>query len=175
MALRDVSHFVVGASVQYAVNRETRDMRLQSSSARTRNAVLHALENIRIPAHLSKVDLLANFSDTFRIILPDTLSLTRRGSTEGLGDENDIDAIDALCSWLSDRQVVNRVSDREMVHSVSEVTRSIELLDDPGGKARATRPRVFAFNCKACHIVGESQLKDSGRTFSVSQISITSC
>lgn len=175
MALRDVSHFVVGASVQYTVNRETRDMRLLSSSARTRNAVLHALENIRIPAHLSKVDLLANFSDTFRIILPDTLSLTRRGSTEGLGDENDIDAIDALCSWLSDRQVVNRVSDREMVHSVSEVTRSIELLDDPGGKARATRPRVFVFNCEACHIVGESQLKDSGRTFSVSQISITSC
>lgn len=163
MALRDVSHFIVGASVQYAVNRETRDMRLQSSSARTRSAVLHALENIRIPAHLSKVDLVANFSDTFRIILPDTLSLARRGSTEGCADENDIDAIDALCSRLSDRQVVNRVSDREMMHSVTEVTRSVELLDDPGGKSRAARPKVFVLNCEACHIVGESQLKDSNR------------
>ncbi|KAK0105447.1 hypothetical protein ONS95_004186 [Cadophora gregata] len=163
MALRDVSHFVVGASVQYAVNRETRDMRLQSSSARTRNAVLHALENIRIPSHLSKVDLIANFSDTFRIILPDTLSLTRRGSSEGLVDEHDIDAIDELCSRLSDRQIVNRVSDREVMHSVAEVTRRVELLDDPTGKFRAARPKVFVLNCEACHVVGESQLKDSDR------------
>ncbi|KAL5324907.1 hypothetical protein ACEPPN_006026 [Leptodophora sp. 'Broadleaf-Isolate-01'] len=163
MALRDVSHFVVGASVQYAVNRETRDMRLQSSSARTRNAVLHALENIRLPPHLSKVDIVSEFSDTFRIILPDTLSLTRRGSSEGLADENDIDAIDALCSRLSDRQIINRVSDREMIHSVSEVTKTIELLDDPSGKLRAIRPKVFTVNCEACHIVGESQLKDSDR------------
>lgn len=163
MALRDVAQFVVGASVQYTVNRETRDVRLQSSSARTRNAVLHALENIRLPSHLSKVDLVSNFSDTFRIILPDTLSLTRRGSSDGLADESDIDAIDALCARLSDRQVVNRVSDREMMHSISQVTRNIELLDDPSGQLRASRPKVFVMNCEGCHIVGEGQLKVSDK------------
>jgi hypothetical protein len=80
-----------------------------------------------------------------------------------LADENDIDAIDTLCSRLSDRQIINRVSDREMIHSVSEVTKTIELLDDPSGKLRATRPKVFTVNCEECHIVGESQLKDSDR------------
>ncbi len=163
MALRDVAQFVVGASVQYTLNRETRDVRLQSSSARTRNAVLHALENIRLPSHLSKVDLVSNFSDTFRIILPDTLSLTRRGSLDALADESDIDAIDAFCARLSDRQVVSRVSDREMMHSISQVTRNIELLDDPSGKLRATRPKVFVMNCEGCHTVGGGQLKASDK------------
>lgn len=152
------------------MNGELRDMRLQSSSARTRNAVLHALENIQLPPHLSKVDLVTNFSDTFRIILPDTLSLARRGSSESLSDENDIDAIDALCSRLSDRQVVNRISDREMMHSVSEVARSIELLDDPSGKLRTTRPKIFTVNCDACHVVGESQLKADQTIYTVSDI-----
>ncbi|KAI9046854.1 hypothetical protein LZ554_008933 [Drepanopeziza brunnea f. sp. 'monogermtubi'] len=127
MALRDVSQFVVGASVQYTVKRETRDMRLQTSSARTRNAVLHVLEIIRTPAHISKVDLVSYFSDTFRIILPDTLSLTRRGSSDALADEIDIDAIDALCTRLCDRQVLNRVSDREMMHSISQLKASGKL------------------------------------------------
>jgi len=61
LALRDVSNFVVGASVQYVVNRETRDMRLQAASARSRNAVLHALDNMRLPTHLSKMDLISAF------------------------------------------------------------------------------------------------------------------
>jgi hypothetical protein len=159
LALRDVSLFVVGASIQYTVNRETRDVRLQSSSARTRNAVLHALDNLRMPAHLSKMDLVSTFSETFRIILPDTPSLVRRNSTDSQNDENEMDAIDALCVRLCDRQVVHRVSDREMMHGVSEITRNIALLDDPSGQFRTTRPRLYVINCGRCHFAGDSQLR----------------
>jgi hypothetical protein len=157
LALRDVSQFVVGASVQYSMNRETRDVRLQSTSARTRNAVLHSLEYLRMPGHLSKIDLMATFSDTFRIILPDTLNLARRGSSES--DEGEIDAIDLLCAKLNDRQVLNRVSDRELAHCITEVTRKVALLDDPSGQFRAARPRIWVLNCSRGHLAGESQLK----------------
>ena len=160
LALRDVSQFVVGASVQYTVNQETRDMRLQSSSARVRNAVLHALDNIRLPAHLNKMDLASAFSETFRIVLPDTLTLVRRSSTESHNDESEMDAIDALCMRLNDRQVIHRVSDREMMHNVSEITRNIALIDDPSGQFRAIRPRLYAMNCPRCHLAGDSQLRN---------------
>jgi hypothetical protein len=157
LALRDISQFVVGASVQYVMKRETRDMRLQSSSARTRNAVLHTLENLRMPGHLSKFDLVATFSETFRIILPNTLDLGRRSSADS--DELEIDAIDLLCSKLSDRQLLSRVSDHELNRSISEVTRNIALLDDPSGQFRSSRPRLWVLNCQKCHVVGETQLK----------------
>lgn len=157
LALRDVSQFVVGASVQYAVNRETRNMRLQSSSARTRNAVLHALDNMRIPGQLSKADLVSTFSETFRIILPDTPSLVRRSSTGSQGEETEMDAIDSLCAKLTDRQIIHRVTDREMMHNVSKITKYISLLDDPSGLS--VQPRLYATNCPKCHLIGESQLK----------------
>lgn len=160
LALRDVSQFVVGASLQYSVNQETRDVKLQSSSAKTRNAVLRTLENIRLPSHLSQLDMISTFSDIFRVVLPDTLNMGRR-SLDRQADESDIDAIDALCARLNNRQAVHRVSDREMMHNVSQVTRNIELLDDPSGHFKAPRPRLFALNCRSCHIVGESQLKNS--------------
>ncbi len=150
---------MVGASVQYVVNRETRDVRLQSSSARTRNAILRALDNMRMPPHLSKMDLVATFSETFRIILPDTPSLVPRNSSESQVDENEMDAIDALCVRLNDRQVIHRVSDREMMYSISEITRNIALLDDPSGQFRAARPRLYAINCQRCHLAGDSQLR----------------
>lgn len=153
-----MSQFVVGASLQYSVNQETRDVRLQSSSARTRNAVLRTLENIRLPPHLSQLDMISTFSDTFRVVLPDTLNLGR-SSLDGQADESDIDAIDALCSRLDDRQAVHRVSDREMMHNISQITRNIEFLDDPSGHFKGPRPRLFALNCGSCHVVGETQLK----------------
>jgi hypothetical protein len=159
LALRDISQFVVGASVQYSVNRETRNVGLQSSSARSRNAVFHALEHLRMPSHLSKLDVMATFSDTFRIILPDTLQLSRRDSMDSRADETEMDALDMLCSKLCERQVVHRASDRELVHSVSEITRNIALLDDPTSQFRSTRPRLFALNCNMCHVAGESQLR----------------
>jgi len=157
LALRDISQFVVGASVQYAVNGETRDLRLQSSSARTRNALLLALDDMRILPHLSKVDMITTFSETFRIILPDVPNLVRR--TSSTADENETDALDALCTRLSNRQVVQRVSDREMMHNISEITRNIALLDDPSGQFRASRPRLYTVNCQRCHLAGDSQLR----------------
>ena len=150
---------MVGASVQYTVNRETRDVRLQSSSARTQNAVLHALDNMRMPGHLSKADLVSAFSETFRIILPDTPSLLRSSSTGWQGDETEMDAIDSLCGKLNDRQIVHRVSDRELMHNMSEIIRNIEILDDLSGHFKTRQPRLYTINCSKCHFVGESQLR----------------
>ncbi|RFU26985.1 hypothetical protein B7463_g9345, partial [Scytalidium lignicola] len=130
-ALRDVSQFVVGASVQYTAKGETRDMRLQVTSAKTRNAVLHALEFIQMPHHLNKIDLVASFADIFRVILPDTLNIGRRDMDSH--DEHESDAFDALCIRLSDRQIVNRLSDHEMMSSISMITKEIEVLDNPTG------------------------------------------
>ena len=162
LALRDVSQFVVGASIQYTVNRETRNVHLQSSSARSRNAVFNAVESLRMPSHLCKMDAMSTFSDTFRIILPDTLQLSRRDSSEPRNDESEMDALDSLYVKLSDRQVIHRVSDLELVHGVSEIVRNIGLLDDPTSQSRSTRPRIFAVNCNMCHVAGESQLKAGG-------------
>jgi hypothetical protein len=134
-------------------------VRLQSSSARTRNAVLHALENIRLPPYLSKLDLSTSFKETFRVILPDTSNGERRPSSGSHVDETEQEAIDILCARLSDRQVVHRVSDREVMHSISKITRNIELLDDPSGQFRASRPKLYVVNCGKCHLAGDSQLK----------------
>ncbi len=155
-----MSQFVVGASIQYIVNEETRDFHLQSSSARTRNAVFHALENMRLPPHISKLDLVSTFSEIFRIILPDTPNLVRRSSSESqVDDESEMDAIDSLCASLIERQAIHRVSDREMMHNISEITRNIALLDDPSGQFRAACPRLYGMNCQRCHLVGHSQLR----------------
>ena len=138
-------------------------MRLQSSSARTRNAVLHAAENIHMPPHLRTMDLLASLSETFRIILPDTLDLARRDSVETPADEDGIDAIDSLCGRLNDRQVIQRISDREVIHTISQITRNIALLDDSGSHARPARPRLYVLNCRSCHFAGDCQLRDLGK------------
>lgn len=159
LALRDVSHFVIGASIQYTVNRETRNFHLQSSSARSRNAVFNAVESLRLPSHISKMEAMSTFSDIFRIVLPDTLQLSRRDSADSRTDESEMDALDALYAKLTDRQVVHRVSDLELVHGVSEIVRSIGLLDDPTSQSRSAQPRIFALNCNSCHVAGDSQLK----------------
>jgi hypothetical protein len=156
-----VSQFVVGASLQYAVNREARDIRLQSSSASSRNALLNALDNLRIPPHLSKMDLVATFNATFRIILADTPDISRRDSSELRIDEYELDALDALCARLNERQIIHRASDVEMMHSISQVAGNILLLDDPSGQFRTARPRpgLYAVNCPECHFTGASQLR----------------
>ena len=100
LALRDVSQFLVGASILYAINRETRNVRLQSSSARTRNAVMQAVENLRVPEHLAQLDITAPFSETFRVILPDGIHLERADSATANSHETKMDATDALCLRL---------------------------------------------------------------------------
>ncbi len=156
LALRDVSQFVVGASIQYKAKEEIKDARLQSTSARTRTAVLNALDNIRLPQLLSEVDLIATFSNTFRIILPDTLNLSRLDIDE---TDDETDAINLLCARLYNRQTVNRVSDREVMRSITEITRNISILDDPNGMYRAPRPKYWAINCPKLHLAGDSQLR----------------
>lgn len=160
LALRDISHFLVGASIQFVVYKETRDVRLLTSSAKTRNALLRALENMRLPPHLSKADLIATFTCTFRMILPDTPMLPRRDTSIYQADENEIDALDDLCRRLSDRNAIQRISDREMMHSISEITRNIAILDDPNGQFRSACPRLYALNCQNCHVAGGSQLRN---------------
>ncbi|KAA8571448.1 hypothetical protein EYC84_001448 [Monilinia fructicola] len=58
LALRDITQFVVAASIQYTINGETRDAYLPAASERTRNAVLRVIENMRIPPRFSKDDLM---------------------------------------------------------------------------------------------------------------------
>ncbi|KAF4636464.1 hypothetical protein G7Y89_g1616 [Cudoniella acicularis] len=161
LALRDISLFVVGASVQYVANRDSREVRLQASSARARNAVLQALDGLRLPNHLSRVDLISTFSELYRIILPETPSL-RRPSSEANMDESELDALDALCLKLGDRQVIQRMSDRDMMKGMSDITKKIALLNDPNGQFGASRPRLYSMNCENCHLVGDAQLRNSG-------------
>ncbi|SPQ25905.1 65c995ef-687c-43fa-8e78-e24562eec5c7 [Thermothielavioides terrestris] len=143
LALRDVAQFVLAASVQYAANGETRDVRLQAASAKARNAVLTALDNLRTPPGTSKVDMVAIFSTTFRTILPDTIDLSSRDVSEPPVDECELDALDALCTRLRERQVTHRVSDREAAHSISQVIENILAQDDPGGRHTPARPGLY--------------------------------
>ncbi|EDN94973.1 hypothetical protein SS1G_10848 [Sclerotinia sclerotiorum 1980 UF-70] len=112
LTLRDITQFVVAASIQYTINRETRDAYLPAASERTRNAVLRAIENMRIPPRFSKEDLIGTFTDQYRIILPDTPDL-RRQSMQIEADDKDLDAIDALCLRLGDRQMISRLDNPE--------------------------------------------------------------
>ncbi|KAK2778674.1 hypothetical protein FQN53_001727 [Emmonsiellopsis sp. PD_33] len=158
LALRDVTLFVVGANIQYTVNRELRNTQLQATTAETRNAIFTALDNIKLPHHLSKTDLISSFTDTFRIVLPDTHNVASKEPSES-DDDNIGDALDSLCAKLENRMVVNRVSDRELLHGITEITRNIALFDDPSGQFRTARPRLYVLNCRKCHLAGYSQLR----------------
>jgi hypothetical protein len=129
LALRDVSLYVISASIQYAANRETQDMRLQSNSAKSRNAVLTGLDHLRLPPHMPRVDVIATFSSYFRIILPDTLNLQRQNTVGSRVDDCELDALDALCTRLMERQVIHRVSDRDMTHGINQIIRNILVHD----------------------------------------------
>ena len=150
---------MVGASIQYVVYQETSDMRLLTSSAKTRKALLQGLENMRLPPHLPKQNLVPSFTCYLRMILPDTSMLPRREAPIYQVDENEIDALDDLCRKLEDRNVIQRISDREMMHGISEIKRSIALLDDPSGHFSSPCPALYALNCQNGHVAGGSQLR----------------
>lgn len=163
LALRDASHYIVGASLQYAANSETRNMRLHATSAASRNAILSVLDRLQIPGHLSKVDMISTFSTAFRIILWDTLDLPGVDGKETRADQAALEAVASLHERLKERQVIHRVSDREASSSMSSITRGIQLLDDPSGQIVSYQyPSLFALNCPECHIVGGSQLRSYG-------------
>ncbi|KAL9111011.1 MAG: hypothetical protein Q9227_004444 [Pyrenula ochraceoflavens] len=162
LALRDVSHFLIGASIQYVVYRETRaDVRLLTSSAKTRNALLRAVENMRLPPQLLKEEMIASLAYNLRMILPDTVTLPQAEASIYQIDENELEALDTLCTQLEGRQATQRISDREVMHNISEVTRKIALLDDPTGHDGGASPTLWVTNCQNCHIAGGSQLRAS--------------
>lgn len=167
LSLRDIAHFVVAASVQYNVNQERRDVRLQSSSARSRNAILQVIDSMQLPSSISKTDLVVSFSSMFRIILPDTLDASTREAADLSIDELEIDAIDNLCTRLSERQVIHRASDGEVIHGISQVISDIMHTDNPSSQYYSSQPTLYALNCPECHIIGGSELKTIDINFSV--------
>jgi hypothetical protein len=148
-------------------------VRLQSSSARTRNQVLRALEHIHLPENISRVELMTTLNDIFRTILPDALNIGRiHGLEESHIDEAEIDAIDIFCTKLTNRQMLNRVNDKEMIKRISKITRNIEVIDDPNGHHGVDQPKVYSMNCTKCHLVGDTQMRyDEGLRFPVSLVS----
>ncbi|KAK4675566.1 hypothetical protein QC764_505330, partial [Podospora pseudoanserina] len=159
LALRDVSQFVVAASIQYAANKETRELRLEPALAHSRNAVLSALDALRTPPQFSRVEMVATLSTICRIVLPDTLDLSHQDTAGICVEEFELDALDALFARLVARQAIQRVSDREMVHNMSQVVRNIALQDNPSGQFMPNqRPGLYSVNCPECHIIGASQL-----------------
>ncbi|KAF3479877.1 WD40 repeat protein [Arthroderma uncinatum] len=160
LALRDITQFVVGASIQYAVTDETEDVYLPASCAKTRNAILASLDKIRIPSNYPKLELLSMFSEAFRTILPDTPPITGFRNHSGLlGDVNGVEAIKSFCLSLTNRQIIHRSSDGPLMRAIAEVNRRITLLDDPNETSDGTFPRAYALNCKSCHLAGDTQLR----------------
>ncbi|GFG11912.1 hypothetical protein IFM61392_07142 [Aspergillus lentulus] len=156
LGLYDVSQFVLGANIQFAVNtRKFCDPGLERASKSSRDAVLHALNRIRLPPYVSAGHLIPMISEDFRIILPDTPSLVQHRH-----DGNMVDALEALRERLGHRLMVHRVSDGAMMHSVSQITKYIELLDDPGDQLRSASPTLYVANCQECHLLGSSQVRE---------------
>lgn len=156
-----MSQFVVGANIQFAVNtRKFCDSALERASKSSRDAVLHALNRIRLPPYVSAGHLVPIISEDFRIILPDTPSLVQHRH-----DGNMVDALDALRERLGHRLIVHRVSDGAVMHSVSQITKYIELLDDPSDQLRTASPSLYVVNCQECHFLGSSQTGPRHRRF----------
>lgn len=150
---------MIGASIEYAVHQETREVGLKTASADSRNAILHALDNLRMPSRLSKRDLVSTFNATFRIILADTLDLSPSDSPELAVDECELDALDSLGARLGERQIIHRVSDAGMMRSVSQVIKEVLDHDGPSDQFGSPRPGLYVFNCPYCHLSGASQLR----------------
>ena len=147
--------------IQYEANGEVHDPHLRASCAQCRNDILGALDNLRIPSHLSRVELVASFVTTFRIILEDTPPAPEPDSSRTYDDDYELDALDALCGRLGERQAIHRASDVHCQAGVSEVVTRLVLQDDPTGQLRGT-PGIYASNCPECHFLGRSQLRSSG-------------
>ncbi|KAH8890597.1 hypothetical protein GQ53DRAFT_866911 [Thozetella sp. PMI_491] len=159
LSLRDIAHYLLGASVQCVANGNTHDPQLQASCEGSRNAILYALDNLRLPSHLSRVEMLSTFGAILRINLPSTPELSHSDASYLSDDEYELDALDTFVRRLAERQVIHRVSDRELMHTISQVVGNIHLHDGPGGQYSTGRPGLYALNCPECHLAGDSQLR----------------
>ncbi|XWW92697.1 hypothetical protein V2A60_000622 [Cordyceps javanica] len=163
MALRDISQYIIGVSLQNAARFETCDRQLRQSSLASRNAVFEALQDLQIPAQFSKADVVASFNAYFRLILWDTPELSTLGFDEPKKGEYIADALDELSEKLSQRQAIHRTSDRETSSNISRIMKSIQIQDDPEGNYMGSQsPSQYVFNCPNSHTVGGAQLRAGG-------------
>jgi hypothetical protein len=147
--------------LQFTANGETREAHLQPALAKARNAVLASLDKLRPPQPHSRVELAAEACNIFHIVLPDTPNPTRDNLLGPKGEDCEADALDLFCRSLFGRRILQRVSDRQMMQNVAEVTKSISLLDDPSGQQNAALPRAYTLNCRGCHIAGDTELANA--------------
>ena len=159
LMIRDVSLFVLGASLQCATKAEFRTDDLRSASSGLRETVLRVLEDFQLPPYLSKVELSKAFDRIFSLMLPDTSPLLSQDMMTEIAVEDEVDALVLLHTTLCNRQILQRANDRGMRSHISEVTRQISVQDDPSGHYWSTTPTMFVVNCPSCHVVGGSQLK----------------
>lgn len=153
----------MGASLQYAANAETREVRLQQNSLASRNAVFGALQNLQLPSQFSKVDVVASFNDSFRLIHSDTPDLSSLSFDEPSHGEYVVDALDEFAEKLTRRQTIQRASDREAALNITRITRCIQLQDDPDGMFTSIKsPSQYILDCPNGHTVGGSQLRANG-------------
>ncbi|TQV96737.1 WD40 repeat protein [Cordyceps javanica] len=163
MALRDISQYIIGVSLQNATRFETCDRQLRQSSLASRNAVFEALQDLQIPAQFSKADVVASFNAYFRLILWDTPELSTLSFDEPKKGEYIADALDELSEKLSQRQAIHRTSDRETSTNISRIMKSIQIQDDPEGNYMGSQsPSQYVFNCPNSHTVGGAQLRAGG-------------
>ncbi|OAA66293.1 WD40/YVTN repeat-like-containing domain protein [Cordyceps fumosorosea ARSEF 2679] len=163
LALRDVSLYVIGASIQHAAEAATSDLQIRKDAMASRNAVFTALQSLRLPSQFSKADVVASFNAWFRLILWDTPDLSTLSFDEPSRGEYIADALDELTEKLNQRQAVQRTSDREAAVSISRITRSIQIQDDPDASSIGSQsPSQYVLNCPNNHTVGGAQLRANG-------------
>ncbi|WEW60398.1 hypothetical protein PRK78_005883 [Emydomyces testavorans] len=160
-ALRDISHFVVGAFVQHLVDEGAVDPGLQAACAESRNAILVSLESFRIPQNFCKLEMIETFSEIFRLILPDTPSVSVEDASKLVFDEEAMDGVHTFCVSLNERQVIHRVSDAQMMNAVSSIMRNAAPFVDASSRARSSCQRAYALNCSSCHFVEHFQFIDA--------------
>ncbi|KAI9150462.1 hypothetical protein HJFPF1_10229 [Paramyrothecium foliicola] len=160
LTLRDITLFIAGASIDATLNSDNPSHDVWSACADSRDAVLHTVDAINVPDHIAKPELTASLVELYRIILPNTPNLNHTGYVEEDSSGLELDALENLAVWCSDRQIVHRVSDGEMVHGVSQILRDIAD-DNTGGHSGNTCDGIYVVNCSQCHFIRGSQLKVS--------------
>jgi hypothetical protein len=125
---------------------------------RARNTILNALITMHLPSNLSTMEMVSVVGTTFRLILPNTPQIGRWDTAEpAFDDYQALDALESFAEKLSEREVVHRVSDKELMHSVSQVITTI-VQEDPGSQYLG-RPGLYMTNCPDFHLLGSTTIR----------------
>jgi hypothetical protein len=117
---------------------------------------------MHLPSNLSTMEMVSAVGTTFRLILPNTPQIGRWDTAEPVFDDYQaLDALESFAAKLSEREVVHRVSDKELMYSVSQVITTI-VQEDPGSQYLGGRPGLYMINCPDFHLLGEVQLRYAG-------------